>query len=156
MSPRASSSSSACPHCGQGLAVRERRGLRHRPGAWLSRELLLVAGALGLLLGFGWVDDRSSCAGLEQQADAVVARDLALDRFVAAHCDPSRERCEVERLGLHDCQAKIRVRELRRDGYGEVLGTFERTLGLVYSPGQDQWQIDAELADRQILGLPNR
>ncbi|NVB42302.1 hypothetical protein G6O69_31050 [Pseudenhygromyxa sp. WMMC2535] len=153
MAQRCDPGDNSCPHCGSALvqpSLARRRGPR-----WLGpRELLLAALGVGLLLGFGWVDDQSTCADLQRGENpaATAARDEALEHFIAARC--AGEQCEAEHLGSKGCKAKLRLRETRSDAYGERQGTFDVTLGLDYSPNRERWTVERVLSERQVLGLP--
>lgn len=115
------------------------------------RFALLAALGLGLLAGVGWLDDRRTCAALDDEAAQADRRDRALDAFLVEHCR-GRDCVAVRTRGLRGCVAKVTVVAPKFDRYGEREGTFETTLGLRYSPTLGRWWLDEQLRERQVLG----
>ena len=78
-------------------------------------------------------------------------RDADLNAYLEARCHDGR--ClQFELLGRRGCRAKLRLRELRVDDYGQPIGTFETVEGLGYRPLLDRWSVQRTFADKQLLG----
>lgn len=119
-----------------------------------SREWLLAAAAVGLVVGLSWADDAYTCSIFEVDAAAAARedRDHALEQFADARC--AELDCEtVELVAPRGCAAKLRIQAKRHDRYGERIGTFITTEGLRYSPLLERWRVSEVLDDKQILGL---
>lgn len=119
-----------------------------------GRELIVAAGALGLVFGLGWAGEARICAAF----DSALApeRAAALDRYVESRCEPGEfeHQCQsVEVIGTQGCRAKVRVVERRFDAYGEEIGLFRLDEGLAFSPTLARWSKREVLDDKQLLGF---
>jgi hypothetical protein len=117
-------------------------------------DLVLAAGVLGLVAGLIWVDRELGCEAIADDPGALERRDASLASYLEDRCEQSGGCEQVEVVSTRACKAKVRVRAVRVDEYGEVLGTFETVDGLGYEPLLDRWRVLETLEDRQVLGLP--
>ncbi|MFO7567764.1 MAG: hypothetical protein R6X02_34295 [Enhygromyxa sp.] len=135
---------SVCPHC-----QRPATPAPGRLGGLPTRELLVAAAAMGLVVGLGVMSEGPVC---EQLGDALAhERDAALleyfdERCFAGHCE------SIELVSSAGCRARVRVLERRFDAYGGEIGLFRRDEGLEFSPVLDRWREREVLDDKQLLG----
>jgi hypothetical protein len=119
-----------------------------------GRELMVAAGALGLVFGLGFAGEAQICAAFDSTLES--ERAAALDRYVESRCEPGQleHQCQsVEVIGSQGCRAKIRVVERRFDAYGEEIGLFRLDEGLTFSPTLARWRKREALDDKQLLGF---